>query len=316
MKPSLQDYTDCRDAAWALLRRGDVEQACVGFEAARDIALLLADEEPELVDGAEVNLALARVNAHEDELAEPGLREVLMRSNNPDVCRVAAQSLAKILSHRNEHEKARWFAREALRHAENLEDADQPEGALKRQSCHTLLGLLAMNQSYLDEALEEYRKALALIEAHPLQDAERQDHFWALSTDSIGYALVMKGDLDEGLTHLRAALERAKTLDQGDLVAEIETDICFALLRMDRLDEAERHGLAARAIAEEEGFDFLRRNSYYLLGEIYSRRGDDRAADGYFRLLAEFFPELGTEAIGDFFRVFDVSSMINLKEFA
>ena len=80
------------------------------------------------------------------------------------------------------------------------------------------------------------------------------------------------------------------------------------------LDEAQEYGESALAMAEEHGYDFFRRNCYYLLGEIASQSGEDAKADDYFRRLAEFYPQFAF--LSDFLREYDISSMINLKEFA
>ena len=45
-----------------------------------------------------------------------------------------------------------------------------------------------------------------------------------------------------------------------------------------------------------------------------SQSGDDAKADDYFRRLTEFYPQFAF--LGDFLREYDISSMINLKEFA
>lgn len=308
MARKLEDYEALRERGWKAMTRGDVRLACREYEQALRVAHDCAEEDPDVVDKAEVNLALARVQAHQDDLAERGLREVLLRSANSEVIRVAAQCLAKILSHRNEHEKAHRFARLALEKALEL---GQP---LQVFSCRTLLGLLYLNQSYLEEALEHYEAALDLLEANPRDEGAEQAYYWALTTDNIGYVLVLQGRLREGRLKLEAAHERARNLGITDLVAEIATDLCFVHLRLGELEEARRHGERALEMAEEHGYDFFRRNCYYLLGEVASRSGDEAAADDYFRRLGEFYPQFAF--LGDFLKEFDVSSMINLKEFA
>ena len=99
-------YEELRAEGQKGFTTGDVKAACQAYEQALEVAQHCVDEDDEILNKAQVNLALARVQAHQDELAEKGLREVLLRSSHADVIRVAAQCLAKILSHRNEHEKA------------------------------------------------------------------------------------------------------------------------------------------------------------------------------------------------------------------
>jgi tetratricopeptide (TPR) repeat protein len=308
MNYCLQDYEVLRDRGWKALTRGDVQMACREYEQALVVARHCADEDEGVVDKAEVNLAMARVQAHQDDVAEKGLREVLLRSSNAEVIRVAAQALAKILSHRHEHDKAHRFALLAL---EKAEEIGEP---LQLFSCRTLMGLTRLNQSYLAESLEHYEAALQLLEEHPHEDPAEQAYYWALTADNIGYVLVLKGDLQEGRLRLEAAYERARNLGITDLVAEITTDLCFVHLRLGELDTAQEFGERALNLAENHGYEFFRRNCYYLLGEVASQRGDDAEADNYFRKLSEFYPQFAF--LGDFLKEFDISSMINLKEFA
>lgn len=308
MTTRIRDYEAARDRGWQAMTRGDLKLACREYEDALELARASIEDDPDVVDKAEVNLALARVQAHQDDLAERGLREVLLRSSNADVMRVAAQSLAKVLSHRHEFDKAQRFARLALQKAEELDDP------LKVFSCRTLLGLLALNQSYLEESLEHYETALHLIEAHPSEDKSYQAYCLAVAMDNVGYVLVLQGNLREGLLRLEAAHEQARNLGITDVVAEILTDLCFASLRLDDLDRAEQYGEQALRCAEVNGYDFFRRNCYYLLGEISSRQGREEEADDYFRRLGEFYPQFAF--LGEFLKEYDISSMINLKEFA
>jgi tetratricopeptide (TPR) repeat protein len=265
-------------------------------------------EDADVLDKAEVNLAMIRVQTHEDELAERGLREVLLRSTNDDVIRLAAHCLAKVLSHKSEHEKALRFARQALAKSEALGEP------LKIHASLSLMGAVYANQSYLDEALRYYEQSLRVLDEHPLPSAAQQGFYRSVTNDSLGYVLVLMERLDEGLLHLEEAYETARALGITDLVAEAASDICFAYLRQGVLDEAARYGREGLEIAEAQGYSHLRRNCYYLLGEVASRSGDDAAAGEYFRKLGEFYPQV--PFLVDFLREYDISTMINLKEFA
>jgi tetratricopeptide (TPR) repeat protein len=296
-----------RDSGYQAMMRGDLDRAHRDFVDALALAQEIVDEDPDVVDKAQVNLAMIRVQRHEDELAERGLREVLLRSTNDDVIRLAAHCLAKVLSHKNEHDKALRFARLSLDKARTLGEP------LRIQSALSLMGAVFGNQSYLDEALEYYEEALAVLDQHPLPEAAHQAFYWAAAMDWIGYTLVLSGRLDEGRLKLEAAYERARHFGITDLVAEIASDLCFACLQLNRLEQARMFGEAALEIAESQALDHLRRNCYYLLGETCSRQ-EDAAADAYFAKLSEFYPQL--PFLADFLRQYDISTMINLKEFA
>lgn len=297
-----------RDRGYQAMMRGELDRAHRDFEDALALAHEVLAEDPDAVDKAQVNLAMIRVQKHEDDLAERGLREVLLRSTNDDVVRLAAHCLAKVLSHKNEHEKALRFARLSLEKAQGIGDP------LRLHSALSLLGAVYGNQSYLDEALDHYEQALAILEQNPLPEPSHHAFYWSAAMDWIGYTLTLSGRHEEGRLKLEQAYERARAFGITDLVAEIGSDLCFACLQLGRLEQARVFGEAALEIAESQGLDHLRRNCYYLLGETCSRLEDTEAAEEHFRKLGEFYPQL--PFLSDFLRQYDISAMINLKEFA
>lgn len=305
---SFEEYEAVRGRGYQAMVRGDLKAARADLLRAREMAAELTATDPEIVDKAEVNLAMIRVQLHEDEEAERGLREVLLRSSNDDVIRLAAHCLAKVLSHQNEHDRALRFARTSLEKACGLADP------LKEHSALQLMGAVLANQSHLEEALDYYERAFEIIDREPLPDATMQAFYWSAASDMVGYVHTLLGHLDEGRRHLEQAHARCRQHDIRDLIAETAADLCFAALQAGRLDDAWEHGSLALEIAEADGLDFHRRNAYYLLGEVASRQGDDALADSYYAKLAEFYPQV--PFLGDFLREYDISSLINLKEFA
>ena len=308
MTPRLDEYTRLRDNGYHAMMRGELERAKHEFADALRVAADCLDEDPDALDKAEVNLAMIRVQCHEDALAEKGLREVLLRSLNDDVVRMAAHCLAKILSHRNDHEKALRFARLALEKSRTMGDP------LRLHSSLGLMGAVYGNQSYLEDSLAHYEQALEVLEENPLDEAAHHAFYWSAYQDSIGYTLVLMGRLQEGRLRLEAAHDRSRAFGITDLVAEVTSDLCFCHLQLGRLEQARIYGEASLEIAESQALDRLRRNCYYLLGETCSRQGDDEASADYFAKLAKFYPQV--PFLGEFLRQYDISSMINLKEFA
>jgi tetratricopeptide (TPR) repeat protein len=288
--------------------RGELERAHRLFQEARDLAEECEAEDPDALDKADVNLAMIRVQVRHDELAERGLREVLLRSVNDDVIRMAAHCLAKILSHRSEHEKALRFAHLSLAKAEALGDPKRLHAAL------ALVGNVHGNRSYLDEALRYFEQAFVILEEHEIDDPAQHAFYWTAYKDSIGYTLTLTGRAEEGRLHLEEALEKARTFGITDLVAETSADLCFACLQIGRLEEARMAGDAALEIAVASGHQQLQRNCYYLLGECASRAGDTAASRDYFQRLSRFYPQV--PFLAEFLESYDISSMINLKEFA
>ena len=56
-------------------------------------------------------------------------------------------------------------------------------------------------------------------------------------------------------------------------------DLCFAHVKLNRLDEAESWGLRALALGKEFGREDVVKNSHYLLAETYSELGRESEAD-------------------------------------
>jgi tetratricopeptide (TPR) repeat protein len=305
---SLREYEALRDRGYRAMTRGELRAAAADLDAARRMADELVEDDPEIADKAEVNLAMIRVQLHEDALAERGLREVLLRTGNDDVARLAAHCLAKVLSRQSQHDKALRFATASLEKAKGLGDP------LKICSALQLLGQVHVNRSSLDEALRCYGEAVAILKERPLPDPSLHAFYWCVATDMLGYVLVLLGRRDEGRKLLEQAY--ASSIEHGlvHLVAETAVDLSFAALQEERLDDATRYGTEALAIADAEGLEMERRNAYYLLGEAASRRGDDAAADDFFRRLAAYYPQV--PFLGEFLREYDISSLVNLKEFA
>lgn len=303
---SMSEYARLRDHGWGAMARGRLEEARGALAAARDLAETLTAEDPEIVDKADVNLAMIRLQLHDDAAAESGLRAVLLRTSNDDVARLAAHCLSKVLSRRGDSEKALRFARTSL---ERAEAQGEP---LKVCSARQLIGHVLVNASHLEEGLEEYEAARALLRRHPLADRALHAFYETTVVDMIGYVHVLRGELEAGLALLEPALEQARLHDIRELQAEISGDICLAKMQLERLDEAIEHGLEMLSIGEELRVDHYRRNAFYLLGECCSRAGRDEEASEWYERLAEFYPSV--PFLRQFLCEYDISALVNLKE--
>ena len=93
----------------------------------------------------------------------------------------------------------------------------------------------------------------------------------------------------------------------------MEKDLAFGFLLSDRNRTAERHAVAAVRLADALGQSDNLRNCYYILMELALRRDDAEDFDRCFDRLQSLLPDVPLSR--DFFRVFDFSDIINLKEF-
>ena len=65
-------------------------------------------------------------------------------------------------------------------------------------------------------------------------------------------------------------------------------------------------------LATEMGYEYITKNCYYMLMEISIRGNDDESFNVYFEKLQERYPD--TELSKSFFRAFDITDIISLKE--
>ncbi len=193
------------------------------------------------------------------------------------------------------------YAQRALERARNLGATDC------LAMVHNLVGNLYLSQSYLDEALAEYRRALTLRESQ--EDDTRYSR--AIVLENLGYCLLLQHGLDDGTSRLREALDLARQVGDRRCEAECLQDLCYGHLLQDDYDVAVEWGEAALDLAESADYPDIEENCHYLLGELGSRMGDLERRDEHFQSLQSLHPEL--PFLKDFLCAVDVTQIITLK---
>jgi len=127
------------------------------------------------------------------------------------------------------------------------------------------LGVAETRLGHLDEAMQAFQKTI---------DLSGGRHAWA--EFGIGYVLYLEGKAEEAVTIIRRGLELDGSSPDGYLI------LGMALLRVNRLDEAER---SAREVLLRNA-NFAR--AYLVLADVYGRRHEYRAQlqdlDAYLKL--------------------------------
>ncbi|HUD71573.1 MAG TPA: tetratricopeptide repeat protein [Dongiaceae bacterium] len=295
----LASYSDLTAEGNILVRRGDFRRAIENFERAVRLAEDLQDAA--LNVKALLNLSTARLAAGQIKEAEKGLREILLKTRDPQTIFVTSSNLASALRRQGRLDRALLYARRAMRACENLDNVSW------RATCHNLLGNIYMNMSYLDDAVAEYRFALELGEKGGLGTAYPVDYI----KENLGYCLLLKKRYRQGVAIILEAQQIALRNDNTRCLAECHQDLCFAYMQLKDLPRAREHGEKSLEVALKQDYRDIQKNCYYLLGETHLLMGDDVVSDRYFDRLQEFYPEV--PVIKDFLRTFDVSSIINLK---
>lgn len=277
-------------------RRGEFALALEAYAKARALAADLGHQQ-----AAALNLAMVRLQTDSWREAEEGLREILLRTDDPRIAYSAAYHLASSLRRQSRHERALAYARRAMERARQLDAAEYLAPA------HNLLGNIHLAQSRLPEALEEYRHAMRLREAQP------EDTRWsrALLLENIGYCLLLLQKFDEGLARIEEGLAMAEEVDDKRCRAECLQDLCYGHLLTARYASSRAHGESALAIAGTQRYGDIEENCHYLLGEVGARTGDSDLRDLHLDRLQALHPEL--PFLRDFLSAVDITSVLSLK---
>jgi tetratricopeptide (TPR) repeat protein len=237
----------------------------------------------------------------EDRKAEKGLREILLKSREPKARFGAAYNLAVSQRKQGRYGRAQFYATMAMESAIRLRDPSA------RAGCHNLFGNILMNQSFLDKALLEYRKALR-IRRRQKGDVRFST---AILLENVGYTYLLKKKFRLGASLIARALALAEAVGARRCMAECHQDLCYALMQTGQYAEATATGELALQIAIENGYRDIEKNCYYLLGETAHLDGRTEERDQHFERLQSLHPEL--PFLRDFLCAFDLSDILTLK---
>src|SRR5438093_12561276 len=199
------------------VRSGDYPAALESFSAALAAARDLEDSV--LQCEAQANVAMVYIQLGEDRKAKSGLREILLKSREPKARFGAAYNLAVSQRKQGRYGRAQFYATMAMESAVRLRDPSA------RAGCHNLFGNILMNQSFLDKALLEYRKALR-IRRRQKEDVRCSP---AVLLENMGYTYLLKKKFRLGTSMIRRALALAESAGAKRCVAECHQDLCYAL---------------------------------------------------------------------------------------
>jgi len=252
----------------------------------------------ELLDLALCNRAAVAVVLGRGETELPLLRKILLRSEDPINGRLAAYNIARHYELTRSHKKAFFYARIARERAEQQGRNDWVA------SSHNLIGNVLLAESFVEEAVREYERALELMPG--------ELSVWqARILDNLGYCRVLQHRYPEGYSLLYRSLELLRRFGAERYLISTHIDLCFAHLETGRYRHARRHGARALALAERLGDGDGLKNALYLLGEAANLSGDVIGACRFFsRLQREFFPEVNY--LPGFLLAVDVRKLVNL----
>ncbi len=298
--PLIEKYEACAREGEEAIKRGDFRDALQLYSDAIVIAHKLKDRY--LLHMAIANRSLALIELGDSSRAERGLREIILRSSNDKIIFGASYSLAISLRKQGKYAKALSFAAKALQKSIALKNRDY------QARVHNLFGNIYLFQTYIDKAISEYMKALALRQS----ESPHNIFSMAILKENIGYCFILKKDLTQGLSFIEEALEMATSVGNKRCMSDCYQDMCYAYLQLKNLSIAEKIGEKALRLSIENQYKDIEKNCYYLLGEINFLRGNSKKMEAYFDKLQEFYPNL--PFLKEFLKKFDVSEIITLKQ--
>ena len=222
-----------------------------------------------------------------------------MRRRTPRHVYHASSALVRKLSaSQDDRKRALFYGDIARRAAEEMEDAYAQVFALNS------VGVVLVIESRFQEAIETFERALAIIALEPDQ-TDRLSTMRSLVVGNLGGAKVLSGSYDEGVALLESILP---AMDEDYLIAEVCLDLCFAYTELGEYRKAERFGHRALNLAT------IRRqvrNANHLLGEICIRTNRYDEADGYFDVVASYYPDF--KNVKQLLVAVDLCSVVNWK---
>lgn len=282
---------ELRHEARVLLRRGEYEQALGLYDEASSLAT--DDETRELIsiNKADALIALERTGPEVNELPR-----VIMRRRHPRHVYLAAYALQYKHRLENDLKRALFYGQLALRTAE---EAGEPSW---RRIVLLELGNIYVHDSQIAQAIASFTESMAIAEESPLQEKELS---FSYALESLGYCLLLQGDLEAGMKHIHEALD---LLREPIGRAEAYVDLCYGYLEMGAFEKALFYGQAGLDISEDPR---QTRNAHYLLGEACYKSGDVDGADFHFGELSKFYPQFRN--LKNLLYAIDLRSMVNLK---
>lgn len=225
------------------------------------------------------------------------MRKLLMSSQHVDNRFLASYAIAQHHFVRLENERSMFYAKQALRYAEEQASAEHLAW------CNNLIGTLQLRESYFQEACVNFEEALKFYPA----GYER-----AGILANLGYCLAVNGRITLAFRHMVASLRMMNRLKLGAWRRFPHLTLSYAYLEIGRYQRSIEHATKALEISAAcPGADEQWKNSLYLLGEAKKISGRDTEAYEHFTLLQkQFYPE--QPFIVDVLMATDVRKMINL----
>jgi tetratricopeptide (TPR) repeat protein len=284
-----------KDAIWS----GDYERALTLYEDG--LALARSWKDRELEDLFTCNRATTLLEMDRQDFDLSRLKEIVLRSPGSPNAVLAAYASAHAHEVRGEYGKATFYAQGALVKSRELGLEEWTAASLN------LLANLELHESRFEQARGLFQEALDRFEA----EGEAESAQAAIVADNLGYCHIALDALPVGVPLVERALTLLEGLGTRQAMDYPCLDLCYASLKLERVDEAESWGVRALALGREFQRNDVIKNAHYLLAETYSELGRESAADEHYDALANYYPDF--PALKNYLHQISLMGLINLR---
>ncbi len=284
-----------KDALWA----GDYERALTLYDDGLGLARAWKDRD--LEDLFTCNRATTLIEMDRRDFDLSRLKEIVLRNPSGFNGMLAAYVTANAHEARGEYGKARFYAQTALARSRDLGHEELMGTSLN------LLANLELHESRFAAARDLFEEALERLES----EGDALSRPAAVAADNLGYCHIALDRLDLGLPLVHRSFSALESLGARQAMDYPSLDLCFAHVKLSRLDEAENWGTRALGLGKEFGREDVVKNSHYLLAETYSELGRESEADEHYEALANYYPDF--PAVKQILHQISLMDVINLR---
>lgn len=284
-----------RDAIWA----GDYDRALSLYEDG--LALARSWKDRDLEDLFTCNRATTLLEMDRQDFDLSALKEILLRSPRSPNGVLAAYASAHAHEVRGENTRAAFYAQTALQKSRDLGLEEWTAASMN------LLANLELRESRFESAKVLFEQALERLESR----GDGLSREGAVVSDNLGYCHIALDRVEVGLPYVQKALSLLESLGARQAMDYPSLDLCFAMLKLDRLDQGESWGIRALGLGNEFGREDVVKNSHYLLAEIYSTMEQPERADEHYDALSNYYPDF--PALKHYLQQISVTAMLNLR---
>ena len=284
-----------KDAIWS----GDYERALTLYEDG--LALARSWKDRELEDLFTCNRATTLLEMDRQDFDLSRLKEIVLRCPGSPNAVLASYASAHAHEVRGEYSKATFYAQSALQKSRELGLEEWQAASLN------LLANLELHESRFSEARVLFQEALEGFE----EKGQGQSCEAAVVSDNLGYCHIALDAVSVGLPLVHRSLSLLESLGSRQAMDYPCLDLCFASLKLERPEEAERWGVRALSLGKEFGRNDVVKNAHYLLAETYSEMGREQSADEHYEALANYYPNF--PALKNYLHQISLMGLINLR---